>query len=122
MTIETYIARYIDLCSKLCFEPEDYTKSKVKRHNLAKRALIALDNELGKDIDLSEKVYSSLLDSREIGVRLVVGIKCLSLNLLTKEATDTLEQICKDGTRMVAMGAERALKIWRGETNPDEPF
>ena len=121
MTKEEYVAKYINLCSKLCTKPDDYTKSKITKHNKAMRELIALDDELHKDIPLAEKVYAKLLENKNTHVQLISAARCLNTNLNIDSAVKILEFIRKKGDRMDSMDAERALRVWRGEIKTDEP-
>jgi len=122
MTKEEYIAKYIDSFSKLCKKPEDYTRCKVKSHNRAMRELIALEDELSQDVELTEEVFSALLENEDSYIQQNIAGRCLSLNLHIKKSVEILERTSENGDRMSAMGAERTLKIWRGELKPDAPF
>jgi len=122
MTKDEYIKKYISLRSKVCVKPEDYTKSKIKTHNKAVLELISLVNEIRKNNDLSEEVFSVLLDNEDIYIQQSAATDCLNLNLHVIKAIEILERVKKKGDRMAAMGAERTLKVWRGEIKSDKPF
>jgi hypothetical protein len=119
---EEYIEQYINLCSMLCKEPEDYTKSRVRGHNKAMRELIALDGELSGNAGLLEKAYFELLEDEDIYVQLTVAARCLNLGFHVDRAAEILEFIREKGDGLYCAYAERVLKVWRGEIRGDEAF
>ena len=122
MMKEEYVEKYISLCSMLCKSPDDYNKNKVNNHNKAIRKLITLREELSKNDILSYKVYSILLENADIYIRQSAATECLNLNIHIEKSEQLLEYIIQKGERMASMGAERTLKIWRGEIKPTDPF
>jgi len=118
---DKYVEKIIELWSKLCQKPDDYTKAKVKINNLAIDELIPLIEELTKDHDLSEKVFEELLENNDPFIRQNAASHCLSLNLHIEKSVKTLKGFLKHGKPWEAMGAERSLKIWRGEIGPNDP-
>ena len=122
MTKERYVKKYIELYAKLCKNPDDYAdKSKIRKNNKAARALYVLDSELRKDIVLMEKVYSDLLENEDKCIRQSTASGCLAANLHIKRSVEILEHIARSNDRWEAMPAERTLKIWRGEIDPNDP-
>ena len=117
-----YIEKYVMLCGSLCKVATDYTRAKVKKHNKAMQQLILLEEELSGEIGLAEEVYDSLLNSTDNYVRQSAATDCLRFNIHTERAIAELEYICANGERMAAMGADRILRIWRGELDPSKPF
>ena len=121
MTKEEYIEKIIQLSSQLCQKPDDYTKNKVKEHNKAARKLTVLENALANDIEMAKEVFGELLESENMFIKQNAATHCLELSLHIKKSVKILEHICKKGEVWNAMGAERQLKIWRGEIEPDDP-
>jgi len=121
MTKEEYIEEIIHLSSQLCQKPDDYTKEKVKVHNKAARKLTALENTLDNDLEMAGEVYAELLDNEDTYIKQRSAAACLHLNLHIKKSVKILEYLRKHGERWETMGAERQLKIWRGEIGPNDP-
>ena len=83
--------------------------------------MIALENELSKDIELAEKVYAELLENDDMYTKLCAAAACLHLNLHIEKSVKILENIVMTGDSMSAISADRNLKIWRGEIGPNDP-
>lgn len=117
-----YVEYYIKLDSQLCKKKEDYIKEKVAKHNKAMKKLLALKEQIKADKYIAEQVYCLLLCCNDTHVRQSAATDCLSLNIHIEESLQILKDICKNGDRMAAMGAERTLLIWEGKLNPNSPF
>jgi len=121
MTKEEYIEKIIHFNSQLCQKPDDYTKEKVKGHNKAARKLFALENALANDIEMAGEVYRELMENEDKFTKSNAAVRCLQLKIHTDKALEIIEYRRKHGERWEAMGAERQLKIWRGEIGPNDP-
>ena len=121
MKKEEYIEKILYLNSQLCQKPDDYSKEKVKGHNNAARKLFALENVLANDIEMAKAVYRKLMESEDEFTKSNAAARCLQLKIYTDKALEIIEYRRKHGERWEAMGAERQLKIWRGEIGPDDP-
>jgi len=62
------------------------------------------------------------MEIKDFKVQFYAAAHCLELNINTARAEEVLENIIKAGERCAVMDAERNLKIWRGEINPDDPW
>ena len=121
MTKDEYVEKIIYLNSHLCQKPDDYTKEKVAENNKSARKLTKLEKALTKDLEMAEKVYKELMESNNNFTKSNAAAWCLQLNINTDKAIEVFEYLRKYGERWEVMGAERQLKIWRGEIKPDEP-
>lgn len=132
ITKEEYVEKYIKLWMKQISNPEDYgSETKVKAHNKAARELHLLCEELHKDGFMSEKVYGELIANEDQRIRQSAASACLKLNsdhgyeIHIDKSVRLLESISKQddgGLNWHAKGAERVLKIWRGELDPRRPW
>ena len=116
------VDEYIALCSRLCRKPEDYTKEKVAMHNKCMKKLNALKKDMYTDVQLTECVYSVLLNHKDIYVQQSAATDCLTLNIHISKAIGILKWIIQHGDRMSAMGAKRTLLIWEGKIRASDPF
>ena len=117
-----YVDEYIMLCSQLCKKAEDYTKEKVAKHNIAMRKLTKLKEGMYIDDQLTENVYSILLNCEDGYVQQTAATDCLLLNIHVDTSVEILKKISRGGNRMSAMGAKRTLLIWEGKLSPSDPF
>lgn len=113
--IEEYLKRYTDLCSDLCSQADDYTKAKVKKNNIAMKALSGLFEEVCNNVETAKSLYNKLMDYEDDRVRGTAAIHSLKMNINIKKAEWTLENLAKQSNPISAFGAEMALKVWRGE-------
>ena len=120
--MQDYVQTYVNLCSLLCKEPEDYSPENVIVHNQAMKELLRLTESLQKDMLLALDVYAALLEHEDIYVRHAAATDCLSLNIHIKRAVRVLKIICWTGSKSSKMAAKRVLKIWRKKLTPDQPF
>ena len=116
------VEKYINLCSLLCKDEEDYSRDRIKIHNKAMAELKRLADEIGADMPLAAKVYETLLYSQDAFIQQSAATDCLQLKIHINQAIKTLKRIQKNGGRMAAMTAKRTLLIWNGKLNPDDPF
>ena len=121
MTKDEYIERILHLNSQLCQKPDDYSKEKVKGHNKAARKLTALENILVNDIEMAGEVYGELMESEDKFIKSNAAVRCLQLKIHIDKAIEIFEYLSKHGESWEVMGAERQLKIWRGEISPNDP-
>lgn len=121
-TYDDYVEEYLLLCSRLCKTPADYTAEKVKVHNRAMKSLSSLSDEIVADSEVAESVFAVLLRCDDENVKKTAATTCLHIGVQTEEAVRVLETICQSCNRMAAMGAERVLKIWRGEIAANQPY
>ena len=132
MTKGKYAEKYIELLMKQISNPRDYgSKTKLKAHNKAATELHRLCTELHKDASMSEKVYGELLANENQRIQQSAASACLALNsdygyeIHIDKSVRILEEISKQddgGLNWPAQGAERVLKIWRGELDPMRPW
>ncbi|MBP3685778.1 MAG: hypothetical protein J6J21_01975 [Clostridia bacterium] len=120
--VEHYIERYRILSSRLCRTEDDYTEAKVAKHNRAMKELNRLIEEINSDRDIALKVYETLLESTDLQVQQMAATDCLIKNMHIDRSVEILKFISKHGDRMSAMGAQRRLKIWKGEIGENDPF
>ena len=117
-----YINKYLNLHSQTCSKPEDYDRISVAKHNKAIVKLNAFQDEICKDQDLAEKVFSELLQNEDITVLLGAAACCVNHNILIEDAEKTLEWIVQTGDYWITGIAERVLGVWCGEIDPDKPW
>lgn len=122
MTKNEFIEKIVYLNSQFCKRPDDYTKERVKIHNKAAKKLNVIENALCNDIEMATLVYGELMDSEDNFTRSNAAAWSLELKINTEKAIKVLKNLKKHGDEWEAMGAERLLKIWRGEIGPDDPF
>ena len=112
--MQEYVEKYLEICSALCKNPDDYTKANVKRHNEAMVELQSFVEELVKDREKAEKVFAELMDNEDIAVQASVCGNCLKYDILTEKAEKRLKKISRS-KNYHSFGAEMTLKVWRGE-------
>ena len=117
-----YVDEYIILCSQLCKKAEDYTKEKVAKHNMAMKKIEKLKKHMYLDAQLTESVYSILLNCKDPYVQQTAATDCLLLKIHVDASVKILKSISRCGDRMSAMEAKRTLLIWKGKINPSDPF
>lgn len=122
MTKNEYIEKIIYLSSLCAQRPEDYGKINIKIHNKAARKLTKLEDDLASDIEMAKEVYGELIESDNNFIKKNAAALCLELKIHTDKAVKVFKYFKKHGERWEAMGAERQLKIWRGEIGPNDPF
>ena len=110
------------LCSQFCKEAEDYTKENVANHNKAIKKMNTLKKNIHDNAQLKEAVYGILLSNEDTYVRQSAATDCLLMGIHIDAAVQILKNICKYGDRMSAMGAKRALLIWEGKLDPNDPY
>ena len=121
--VESYIEKYVLLCSKMCKKPDDYLdKKNVKKHNEAMKSLNKLTEELYKNTQLSCEVYYVLLNCEDDYVKMCAAADCLKLEIYVKDALKILKRISRSKDKMASMSAERILLVYKGKLAPDEPF
>ncbi len=121
MTKFEYIDRINHLNARTLQKPSDYAKGNVKKHNKAMQSLIALEDKLKDDLVLAGEVYLELLESTNKLTQSNAAVRCLQLGIHTERALEILEYRRVNGEPWEKMGAERQLKLWRGEIKPHEP-
>lgn len=121
MIKEEYVEKIINLNYQLCQKPDDYTKEKVKAHNSAARKLTKIENALVNDIEMAREVYRELLKSEDNFTKSNAATWCLKLKIHTDKAIEIFNNLIKNGEKWEVMGAERQLKMWRGEIGPTDP-
>ena len=119
---EQYIEEYIRLSGFLAKKPSDYTKKTTKKHNKAMKQLLLLEKDLSKNLQLATEVYSILLNNEDLYIKQSAATECLDLRICVDQSIEVLEYIRQNGERMASMGADRILRIWRGELDPSKPF
>ena len=119
-----YVEKYIQYRSKMCQSPDDYGIINTRVHNKAVDNLNSLIAEMLKDIDVTKKVYSILLENENSFIQQNSAGECLELTppIHVEKSIEILEHTIQYGEIWEIMGAERTLKIWRGEINPDDPW
>jgi hypothetical protein len=124
MNKEEYASRIDELYSKLNKPSDkDYSsKSKIAKSNKAARELHAIHTELRENIVFAEELLSVRLYHDDIHITQLAATYCLDFNLHAEEAVAILEYIVANGDYWSAVGAERRLKIWRGELDPMRPW
>jgi len=121
MDVQVIVDQYIRLCSQLCQKPSDYTKENVRKHNKAMRELLRLTDKIKRSPEIMGAVFSVLLNQSDAYVRQNAATTCLNMGIHTAKAVGILEQISKSKDRMAAMGAQRTLRIWKGELDANSP-
>jgi len=121
MTKEEYVEKIIYLNSQICQKPDDYTKEKVRKNNKAARKLTIIENALQNDIEIAMEVYKELLDNEDKFIKSNAAALCLQLKIHVDKSIEIFEYLEKYGESWEKIGAERQLKIWRGEIEPDDP-
>lgn len=122
LTINNCVDEYVLLCSQLCKNEEDYTKEKVSKHNAAMRKLNKLKKNMNTDSQLTESVYSLLLNCEDIYVQQSAATDCLLLKIHIDTSVKILKKVSRSRNRMLSMEAKRALLIWKGKIGPYDPF
>ena len=119
-----YVGEFLKTLSKMCLSPDDYENPKLttKVHNRAVDQYRIIKAVLEENHELAEKVYSELMEINDVKVQFYAAAHCLELNINTARAEEILENIERTGEKWAVMFAERNLKIWRGEINPDDPW
>jgi ATP-dependent protease Clp ATPase subunit len=116
-----YVEKHLDILSKMRLGPDDYDgRISTRTHNKAIDRYKLLKIELEENLNLAVKVYSELLEINDIKVQFYAAANCLTLNLHTERAEEILEHQRKTGEKWLAMLAERNLKIWRREIDPNK--
>ena len=118
-----YVDKYLKTLSKICFSPSDYSDPKfsTRVHNRAIDQFNLLEVVIEENLELANEVYSELMEINDIKVKFYASAYCLKLNINVERAEEILEHIRKTGEKWIALYAERNLKIWRGEIDPDDP-
>ena len=118
----TLAARYMEISSQLCKKPSDYTKEHIRRHNRAMKERMGLAETIAGNLTLAQQVYRILLSQNDLYIRQSAATDCLNLGIHTVQSVEILTEISGSQNRMAAMGAQRALAVWRGEISASEPF
>ena len=121
---EYYVDKFLKTLSKIRLWPSDYENPKLttRAHNRAVDQYNILEIIMKENHELAAKVYLELMEIKDFKVQFYAAANCLELNINTARAEKVLENIIKAGERCAVMFAERNLKIWRGEINPDDPW
>lgn len=112
--------KYVNLLDRIRKRQEDYLTIKTHVHNRAMRQIIELDAELSKDISSAKKIYFELLKSEDEYIQWFSAARCLKLGILVDKSLKILDDIIAHGDRWMVWHAERTLKIWRGEIQPNQ--
>ena len=121
MNYDDFFNKYVSLLGKIYKRESDYLEIKTRVHNRAMRQLIALEEELSRNIPMAEKLYFELMKNEDEYIQWHASASCLSLGILVEESLKILDDIIANGDRWMLWHAERTLKIWRGEIRPDQP-
>ena len=77
---------------------------------------------MNTDSQLTESVYSLLLNCEDIYVQQSAATDCLLLKIHIDASVKILKKVSRSRNRMLSMEAKRALLIWKGKIGPYDPF
>lgn len=111
---DEFIKRFINACTKLCKEKEDYTKTNVIKHNIAMKKLAEIYNELSNDKNNAKIVYNKLMNDNDESIRMMAAVHSLSLNINMDKAEEVLKEIIGNANNPIEkFNAEMILINWK---------
>ena len=111
--MEKQIQKYISLCARTFRDSTDWKG--VLRHNRAMASLNKLAATISEDPGSANAFFGHLLSVSDRNVQEHAAVHCLKYSWHTKQAVCLLEQIMQEDNRYLALNAEFALMVWRGE-------
>lgn len=105
---------YLDLCKNVEVEWTHATQKTVRIHNRAMDSLFKLAKRIATTSNNPEQIFSQLIDSDELSVKLMASSHALKYNYCTEKAEQALEHLATL-PGMIQFNAVMTLKVWRGE-------
>lgn len=107
--MKDYYNSFVELSLQQCAKNDYANKEKVRKHNVASKKLLALQEEMKKNAD--EEVLYALLGHEDDRVKLNAASFCLQLGLLTEPSVLALKKVADDsGDTVIRFSAKMLLQ------------
>ena len=104
-----YYNSFVELSLQQCLKNDYADSEKIRRHNVASKKLLALQEEMKKNAD--EKVLYALLTHEDDRVKINAASLCLLLGLLIEPSVLTLKKLANDsGDSTICFSAKMLLE------------